>query len=362
MILPVYKQFLNIGETVTGAPSFFARTEPLLAPAMADLDVYLDVFFVPMRHLISMFDAWYTQVDDNMSNLWTNGSWKESLPVLSGTGPVSDDWLSTQAFSWMNSALWDSPQIMRYGQNMSEPVSFAYAGPGMHRLAQHLGYNAQGFFCSLDADMVHADNILPEFKSAASNCNQTPFVPYYHMAYQKIYYDYYRDTEFEANRVGAYNLDSQFNQGLTSFSPQSANDATFDMFKLRYRSKSKDYFTAIHPSPLFNGIGMLPNAQVNLSRVNNWLTAQEPDVLGNEFDDNTSIGISVPVSGGVGEIVAEEGFQSILTNTDYGRWTREGGAVPNGTVNGNGTNTLSSSQSGYIQHDHTISPAAITEN
>ena len=324
MILPVYKQFLNLGETVTGAPSFFARTEPLLAPAMADFDVYLDVFFVPMRHLISMFDAWYTQVDDAPSNLWNGGSWKEALPVLKGVGEIhlSNDWLPSQAFSWMTPQLWNTPQMIRYGQSLAEPLSVVYCGDGMHRLAQHLGYNAQGFFCSLDKDITHADNILPEFKLAASNCNQTPFTPYYHMAYQKIYYDFYRDSEFEANVVGAYNIDSQMNQGFTNFCPQSATDPVFDMFKLRYRSKSKDYFTAIHPSPLFNGIGMLPNAQVNLSRVQNWLTAQAPDVLGNEFAENTSIGLFVPGSSPTGmEIVPDESADGVTTSSDLSRWT-----------------------------------------
>ena len=110
MLLPVYQQFLNIGEKVTGVPSFFARTEPLLAPAMADLDVYVDVFFVPMQHLIGMFDSWFTQVSDDRTALWNNSNWQTSLPVVADTLTVDGQTVHLNAYGWMTDTMFNAWQ------------------------------------------------------------------------------------------------------------------------------------------------------------------------------------------------------------------------------------------------------------
>lgn len=44
MILPTYYDQLNVGETVFINSKLFARTQPLVVPAMADVDFYLDWF------------------------------------------------------------------------------------------------------------------------------------------------------------------------------------------------------------------------------------------------------------------------------------------------------------------------------
>ena len=297
MLLPVYKQFLNIGEKVKGVPRAFVRTEPLLAPSMSDLDLYVDVFFVPMRHLFSMFDAWFTQVKDEQSDLWNTDDWNTSLPVVSYDVTIGDN-TTKEAFGWCDYAFFNNIQIVDpayryYNQSSLAEVNAMTFGYGAHRLAMHLGYNAQGYFANhqttqsgqasyatFDYGYFGSDSILPEFFESASNIHQAPFVPYYFQAYQKIYYDYYRDSEFENNNVSAYNLDDYMNSGNLRFYPANYNSNRTGMFKLRFRSRSKDYFTAVHPSPLFNGIGMMDNARITLSRVKDWLSERQPDYNG----------------------------------------------------------------------------------
>ena len=298
MLLPVYKEFLNIGEKVTGCPKAFVRTEPLLAPSMTDLDLYVDVFFVPMRHLYSMFDAWITQVDDLQSDLWDTTVWENHLPIVGKEITTVGEGKRKEAFGWCDYDFFNNVQIVdpsyqyKDGTNGSQfAMTFGF---GAHRLAMHLGYNAQGYFANHDDVEAHSgqksyatfdydtftpDSINPEFFASASNIHQAPFAPYYFQAYQKIYYDYYRDSEFEANEVRAYNLDDELNSGSTLFWPYTYDNPRTKMFQLRFRNKSKDYFTAIHANPMFNSIGMLPNAKQNLARAKNWLQERQPDAM-----------------------------------------------------------------------------------
>ena len=361
MLLPVYQQFLNIGEKVTGVPSFFARTEPLLAPAMADMDVYVDVFFVPMQHLIGMFDSWFTQVSDDRSALWTNSNWQTSLPVVADTVTIEGVDTHPNAFGWMDALMFGATQYYNnQASSISEYVNKAVSyGYGMHRLAMMLGYNAQNFFAQYtdDYSTYPPVSVLPEFITVAKNNKQTPFCPYFHMAYQKIYYDYYRDSEFEANNVKAYNIDDVMNAGYTVFAPSGDTDPRFGMFALRYRNRSKDYFTAVHPSPLFNSIGMLPNAADHLSQIKNWLTGQHPSLRAGVYRSvyiNTYPG---------GQLVA--GDTDFNTDSDIGRWRSQNGTNLNSNWDVNtshlagysGDNSLkevSGSADRIIQHTHPI--------
>ena len=361
MILPTYKQFLNIGEEVSGIPRAFIRTEPLLAPAMADLDVFVDVFFVPMRHIISMFDSWLTQVSDAPSSLWSTASWKNHLPVLKA--------YDNNAFSWVTPTIFNTVQMLNPDLEVSstfwnKSVTFGF---GLHRLIQHLGYNAQSVFSygdgaqgsDWDYTTFPPDSLIPDFVERAKNLKQSPFCPYYFCAYQKIYYDYYRDSEFEENKVQAYNLDSFFNSGQEFFCPSGATDAQLNIFALRYRNRSKDYFTAVHPSPLFNGIGMLPNAQVNLSRVKNWLDASlGAAVLGNDIR-------LVQSDSGDREIVPVSEPEDIDVRSDVGRWKKSNGNsldsnsyLVASSVISNSLNQLNSDVN-YIHHNHQVSPSDI---
>lgn len=293
MLLPVYKQFLNIGEKVSGCPKAFARTEPLLAPSMTDLDMYVDVFFVPMRHLISMFDAWLTQVDDVPSNMWHSDDWVVHLPVVGKKIQNYGESEKLEAFGWCDYSFFNNFQYVNSSQVDTPGTTHTGLtfGFGAHRLAMHLGYNAQGFFAfhqkdpaasgradyaTFDYDTFEPNNILADYLVQAKNIHQAPFCPYYHLAYQKIYYDYYRDSNFEANRVHAYNLDDEMNDGIEMFAPTTYGSATTDIFKLRYRNRSKDYFSAVHPSPVYNGIGMIEDSDKHLARVKNWLQGVAP--------------------------------------------------------------------------------------
>lgn len=338
MLLPVYTKILYPGDKISGFPQFFLRTEQLVRPAMADVDLFVDVFFVPFRHLFSLFDQWYTQIDDRSSDLVSIFSSNDGrLPV------VAQD---SHAFKWMTKTIFNS--YSNIGQSTYSPL----VGPGIHRLLDMLGYNPQSIFYNLQAPSLDSlTNILPEYRGIVLNNDMPGFCPYKFMAYQKIYFDYYRDTEFENNKVSAYNLDSVLASGNYSFYPESKNSPYLEIFKLRYRNRSRDYYTNIHVSPLFNGIGMLNNAASNLAKMNTWLSFDNPGISWN----GRSVYNEISGSGYF------DGSGSGSTGFDSGRWKQQDG---NPLSEDNPATTSVDSQQFYyfdsndnavdIKHDHSF--------
>ena len=63
--------------------------------------------------------------------------------------------------------------------------------------------------------------------------------PFRFLAYQKVYFDHYRNPLYELNDPSAYNVDSGFG---------APYDLTVVSSTLRYRNWNKDYFTSLSPS------------------------------------------------------------------------------------------------------------------
>ena len=82
------------------------------------------------------------------------------------------------------------------------------------------------------------------------------FNPFRLLAYQKVYYDFYRRQDYEASKPEHYNIDD-FNTDLMDLSD---NQRLLGIFQLRYRWLAKDYFTGVVPSELYGTENLaLPN-------------------------------------------------------------------------------------------------------
>ena len=64
-------------------------------------------------------------------------------------------------------------------------------------------------------------------------------------AYQKVYQDFYRNPYWEPANASSFNFDDSFNKTLTA---SDNGDRLDDLFQLRYRNWTKDFFTSIQPS------------------------------------------------------------------------------------------------------------------
>ena len=117
--------------------------------------------------------------------------------------------------------------------------------------------------------------------------------PFRFLAYQKVYFDHYRNPLYELNDPSAYNVDSFFGGDFSLTAVSST---------LRYRNWNKDYFTSLSPS--FQGADYLTDV-VDMSSV---LQLEDNSSLkGHDFLPGTSSrftwnGLPVPGSSSVGAL------------------------------------------------------------
>ena len=269
-ILPVYFDQLNPGEKFRYQCELFTRTQPLAAPANAEIDEYIDVFFVPLKKISSAADNILFQISDLPSSSLPAISTDVVLPLLD-LSKVGVDISGGGSNTYLGT----------YGTGITElgnyAVYFESYVAGMLRLFDH---------CQVDPTVLFADQTgvpapyRPMINPAVFAC------------YQAIFYDYYRLSNWKNNQVYAYNLDSGYN-GLDLLGtglPWATSFGLRELLQLRYRSWYKDYFTNVYPSPLISNAGMLSTGINSLNDVNQWLA-------GSSFVPILSTGV-VNVNGG----------------------------------------------------------------
>ena len=85
--------------------------------------------------------------------------------------------------------------------------------------------------------------------------NALPF-----LAYQKVYFDFYSNSQWEKHLAYAYNVDY--------WTGDSSIALAADMLKLRYANYPKDYFMGMLPNSQYGSVAVLPNQYVNLPNSN----------------------------------------------------------------------------------------------
>ena len=246
MLLPVYQDFLNAGESEYFSGNLFARTQPLVTAAMCDVDVYLDWFFVPLQMLYLNAGSLRWQTNDFLSSAAMAQSVSGYFPLVS-LEDVFDEFMDGDANYYS-----DAPDYELFGSAVAN--SF--------RLLNHLGLNPYAAFrgvVSDPADMqhdMHSPNIFPMFA----------------LAYQAIYQDYYRvplDDRIKRN-IKSFNLDYM---AVQESGASVLNIDSFGIFELRFRPLHMDYFTSVKVSPILAAMNLsdgLPSTAA-LSAIDNYL-------------------------------------------------------------------------------------------
>lgn len=256
MILPVYQDILNVGETVYLNGSLFARTQPLVNASMADVDVYLDWFFVPIPMLYQLFPSIRYQTNDYFSSVFNSEleSYGSTLPLTDINAMMDEIQTITGTYSA------DTKDAFTGGVYGSD---FDCLGKSIFRLLNHVGFNPFG--------IVHGDTTPTAWPD---NNNPTVF-PLFLMSYQAIFQDYFRIEDYERRSVLCFNADNQYDQ---QSQPTHQFNLASGLCQLRYRPRHKDYFTSVKGSPLTSAINLLnsDNTSVStiLSRVDNFLDSR----------------------------------------------------------------------------------------
>lgn len=211
------------GDKIKGRVQHFTRTVPVNTAAFTRIREYYDWFFVPTNLLWNKFNTFVTQmVDNNQHATSITGS-----QVLTNMHPY---FTTNQLATYVNA-------VSKANQNNI----FNYnRGKLSAKLLHYLGYG--DFF-----DSAKGGNV----QTFRTNANLNPFPL---LAYQKIYQDYFRNSQWENAYAPAFNIDyisgASDSLNIPVSTLQSQSRTTENMFDLRYSNWNKDLF-----------MGLLPNAQ-----------------------------------------------------------------------------------------------------
>lgn len=253
MLLPIHVSEVNPNEHFVISPANYVRTMPLNSAAFTRLKQHIEFYFVPMRTLCRQFNQFIVGTDYKISSIDSLNSYKQALPMFDLLSIARD-------YHTLNPS--EIPFNL-FGLN---------AVNDRLRLFDMLGYGMTS---------VNVSSLGSTPSSASFMINPLRF-----LAYQKIYFDHYRNPLYELNDPTSFNIDNQFGSSVAT---QNSG-----WFMLRYRNWNKDYFTSLSPS--FQGADYLTDT-VDMSSVLKLVDVSSNighDFLPSTSSDFTWNGSSVP--------------------------------------------------------------------
>ena len=276
-ILPCYWQIAIPGTKYRISSDWFTRTVPVNTAAYTRIKEYYDFYAVPLRLISRALPQAFTQMTDYMTSAASssaNTSALTSVPSVSQSSISSflqianaGDQTNTRDDAGLPIVYGSCKllDMLGYGSVLSSSNSAKVA-----ITQKYLGIDQLG---DTDNPLVYATsqtvNLLPLF------------------TYQKIYYDFFSNSQWEKHLAYSYNVDYWSGTGDI---PLAVN-----MLKLRYANYPKDYFMGMLPSSQYGSVAVLPG------------------VL-SPSDSSSRIYAYTSGTGSVGSIINSASSQAVSTN------------------------------------------------
>lgn len=222
-LLPVYWKFCLPGDKFQISQEWFTRTQPVDTSAFTRIREYYEWFFVPL-HLM------YRNSNEAIMSM-------ENQPNYAASGTQSISF--NRKLPWIDlNTLNDAITNVKASTFHNNMFGFDRAS-GFYKLFNYLGTG------ETDPSKTLANLRLSAF-------------PFY--AYQKIYSDYYRNSQWEVNKPWTYNCDFWNGEDST---PVASTKDLFDtnpndsVFELRYANWNKDLYMGAMPNAQFGDVAFV---------------------------------------------------------------------------------------------------------
>lgn len=222
----------------------FTRTQPINTAAFARIREYYDFYFVPYDLLWNKANTVLTQMYDNPQHSVSMNPTDNF--VLSGTMPS----ITASGLAKYLVNVNDSGEELNYfGYNRALCSA---------KLMEYLGYG--NFYRYAKGDQFTWDE-----HPLLNNLN---FNIFGFLAYQKIYSDYYRDSQWERIAPSTFNVDFMDGSGNNSIEPYLDGDSSSDiitnynLFDLRYCNWQKDLFHGLVPHQQYGESAVVQTSDV----------------------------------------------------------------------------------------------------
>lgn len=233
-LLPVWHTAVLPGDKVDINLKNFTRTQPLNTAAFARMREYYDFFFVPYELLWNKFGTAITQMNANSqhaTSLMANDSLSGKLPY------ITSEQIATYLY---NLSYNDSDQDLN-------PFGF-YRSFLTSKLLEYLGYGDYSIFTDGSTQWSS--------KPLMYNLEYSLFPL---LAYQKIYSDYFRYTQWERSNPSTFNVD--YIKGTNDLNldiAELSRNSEFNFFDLRYCNYQKDLFHGVVPVAQYGSAQVVP--------------------------------------------------------------------------------------------------------
>ena len=239
-ILPCYWQIAIPGNKYRISSDWFTRTVPVNTAAYTRIKEYYDFYAVPLRLISRALPQAFTQMTDYMTSAASNSANTAQLTSVPYS-PVGNISAEIQARVTANTVD-DAGFGFAYGSckllDMLGYGSFIGTGNGKKKeiTMQYLGLDTASL----------SDSQNPLIYGTSLNLNLLPI-----FAYQKIYFDFYSNSQWEKHLAYSYNVDY--------WDGKSSVEISADMIKLRYANYPKDYFLGVLPASQYGSVAVLPS-------------------------------------------------------------------------------------------------------
>mgnify|MGYP005857106851 CR=1 FL=1 len=277
-ILPCYWQIAIPNTKYRISSDWFTRTVPVNTAAYTRIKEYYDFYAVPLRLISRALPQAFTQMTDYMTSA---ASGDKNTTALSSV-PYTTMAQFNNLLLTLNIA--DQP-------NTRDDAGFPHVY-GTCKLLDLLGYGSMidrtnvakaaitKQYLGLDA-LGDGDN--PLVYSVSQTVNMLPI-----LTYQKIYFDFFSNSQWEKHLAYAYNVD--YWQGTSYITLYG------DMLKLRYANYPKDYFMGMLPNSQYGSVAYLQPLDKTLPT--NVVLARSTDGIHNSSVRNSSGGNVVQTTSG----------------------------------------------------------------
>lgn len=256
-ILPCYWQIAIPGNKYRISSDWFTRTVPVNTAAYTRIKEYYDFYAVPLRLISRALPQAFTQMTDYITSASSSTS---NTSALTSVPNVSQSLLNT-LLQTANAS--DRPNTR---DDAGLPLVYGFC-----KLLDMLGYGSMisstnSGKAGITQKYLGVDNLgdadNPLVYQTSQTVNALPF-----LAYQKIYYDFFSNSQWEKHKAYAYNVDYWSGSGNISL--------VTDMVQLRYANYPKDYFMGMLPSSQYGSVAVLPSLDSTLapSIVRSYLSA-----------------------------------------------------------------------------------------
>lgn len=275
-LLPVWTDFAIPNSTYRFNLEYFTRTRPVQTSAYTRIREYFDFFAVPCGLIWKSFDSAVIQMGEKApiqsKDLLTNLTVKGDLPYCS----LNDLGISLYSASGNPSQLGGKVSVVSgfgniFGYNRGDVnhklLSMLDYGNVVDERTDKIGTSTNRWWNASAAPSADSLKVYSQKYNVNLAVSLFPLA-----AYQKIYQDFFRWSQWENADPTSYNFDwyqgsgNIFNTGISSVIPPSNDYWKRDnLFSLRYANWNKDKFMGILPNSQFGDLAVVDLGTISSS-------------------------------------------------------------------------------------------------